>query len=392
MPRKRHMAEQIIGLLRQAEVKLAQGRTVEEICRLLALSEATFYRWRSEYGGQKVDQARRLKDVERENARLKRAVAELTLDKQILKEAAGGKLLGPERRRAGVRHVQSVLGVSERRACRTLGQPRSTQRKVRVVRSDEAALTEAVVSLAAEYGRYGYRRITALLRAKGWRVNAKRVERIWRREGLKVPRRQPKRGRLWLNDGSCVRPRPCWPGHVWAYDFVQHRTHDGRRFRMLTVIDVYTRECQAIVVARRLTSGDVMQVLTDLFVERGPPGHIRSDNGPEFVAKVVRGWLRRVGMTTLFIEPGSPWENGYNESLNGKLRDELLDREIFYSLREAAVLIERWRRHYNTVRPHSALGYRPPAPEAVLPWPAGPAYAPLRQAQPARPEHGPSLS
>jgi putative transposase len=291
-----------------------------------------------------------------------------------------------------VRHVQAALGVSERRACRTLGQPRSTQRKVRAVSADEAALTEAVVSLATEYGRYGYRRITALLRADGWRVNAKRVERIWRREGLKVPRRQPKRGRLWLNDGSCIRLRPCWPGHVWAYDFVQDRTHDGRRFRMLTVIDEYTRECLAIVVARRLGSDDVLQTLTDLFVEHGPPEHIRCDNGPEFVAKVVRGWLGRIGVKTLFIEPGSPWENGYNESFNGKLRDELLDREIFYSLREAEVLIERWRRHYNTVRPHSALGYRPPAPEAVLPGPAGPAYAPLRQGQPARPEHGPSLS
>ncbi|WP_333836029.1 IS3 family transposase [Novosphingobium sp.] len=392
MPRKRHTAEQIIGLLRQAEVELAQGRTVGEICRGLGVSEASFYRWRAEYGGLKVDQVRRMKDLERENARLKRAVAELTLDKQILKEAAGGKLLGPERRRAGVRHVQAVLGVSERHACRTLGQPRSTQRKVRVVPADEAALTDAVVSLAAEYGRYGYRRVTALLRAEGWQVNAKRVERIWRREGLKVPRRQPKRGRLWLNDGSCVRLRPCWPGHVWAYDFVQDRTHDGRRFRMLTVIDEYTRECLAIVVARRLTSDDVLQVLCELFVERGPPGHIRSDNGPEFVAKAVRGWLGRVGVTTLFIEPGSPWENGYNESFNGKLRDELLDREIFYSLREAEVLIERWRRHYNTIRPHSALGYRPPAPEAVLPWPSGPAYAPLRQGQTARPEHGPSLS
>jgi putative transposase len=288
--------------------------------------------------------------------------------------------------------VQTVLGVSERRACRTLGQPRSTQRKARVVRSDEAALTEATVALAAEYGRYGYRRITALLRAEGWRVNAKRVERIWRREGLKVPRRQPKRGRLWLSDGSCVRLRPCWPGHVWAYDFVQDRTRDGRRFRMLTVMDEYTRECLAIVVAQRLSSDDVLRALTDLFVERGPPGHIRSDNGPEFVAKEVRDWLGRVGVKTLFIEPGSPWENGYNESFNGKLRDELLNREIFYSLREADVLIERWRRHYNTVRPHSRLGYRPPAPEAVLPWPHSPAYAPLRQGQTAKPDHGPGLS
>ena len=139
-----------------------------------------------------------------------------------------------------MRHVQTALGVSERRACRTLGQPRSTQRKVRAVRSDETALTDAVVSLAAEYGRYGYRRITALLRAEGWRVNAKRVERIWRREGLKVPRRQPKRGRLWLNDGSCIQVRPCRPGHVWAYDFVQDRTHDGR---LLPTAEEYWSAC-----------------------------------------------------------------------------------------------------------------------------------------------------
>jgi transposase InsO family protein len=246
--------------------------------------------------------------------------------------------------------------------------------------------------LASTYGRYGYRRITALLRAEGWRVNAKRVERLWRREGLKVPRRQPKRGRLWLTDGSCLRLRPSWPGHVWAYDFVQDRTRDGRKVRMLTVIDEYSRECLAIVVARRLTADDVLQALADLFVEHGPPNHIRSDNGPEFAAKAVRDWLDQVGVKTLFIEPGSPWENGYNESFNGKLRDELLDREIFCTLHEAKVLIERWRRHYNTVRPHSALGYRPPAPQTVLPRPAGPAYASLRHAPPGAPWHGPPLS
>ncbi len=291
-----------------------------------------------------------------------------------------------------MRHVCSVLGVSERLACRTLGQARSTQRRAPKARADEAALREAVVRLASEYGRYGYRRITALLRAEGWQVNAKRVERIWRCEGLKVPRRQPKRGRLWLNDGSCLRLRPCWPGHVWAYDFVEDRTHDGRKLRMLTVIDEFSRECLAIVVARRLRADDVLQLLADLFVERGPPDHIRSDNGPEFAAKAVRTWLGQVGVKTLFIEPGSPWENGYNESFNGKFRDELLDREIFHSLHEAKVLIERWRRHYNTVRPHSALGYRPPAPEAILPRPAGPAYAPLRHAQPGASWHGPALS
>jgi len=257
--------------------------------------------------------------------------------------------------------------VSERRACQVLGQSRTSQRYQAITLPDEGPLTAAIIRLASQYGRYGYRRITALLRAEGWCVNHKRVERIWRREGLKVPQKQPKRGRLWLNDGSCIRLRPSWRHHVWAYDFVQGRTHDGRAFRMLTVIDEYSRECLAIEVARRLRSDDVLQVLADLFVRHGAPDHIRSDNGSEFTAQAVRDWLRRVDVKTLYIEPGSPWENGYNESFNGKLRDELLNGEIFYSLKEAQVMIERWRRHYNTVRPHSALGYRPPAPEAILP-------------------------
>jgi putative transposase len=274
-----------------------------------------------------------------------------------------------------VTHVQQQLGVSERRACRVLGQARSTQRHVELVPDDENALTSEIVQLASAYGRYGYRRITALLQRSGWPTNHKRVERIWRREGLKVPKRQPRRGRLWLNDGSCIRLRPCWRNHVWAYDFVLARTHDGRAFRMLTVIDEYTRECLAILVARRLASDDVLQLLTELFVEHGAPDHIRSDNGPEFVATAVREWLGRVGVTTLFIEPGSPWENGYCESFNGKLRDELLNLEIFYSLKEATVLIERWRTTYNQIRPHSALGYRPPAPAAVAPRTADPAFA-----------------
>ena len=265
--------------------------------------------------------------------------------------------------------------MTERRACRVLGQSRTTQRYQPIARDDEGPLTSAIVRLAGHYGRYGYRRITALLRAEGWHVNHKRVERIWRREGLKVPPKQPKRGRLWLNDGSCIRLRPCRPNHVWAYDFVQARTHDGKVFRMLTVIDEFTRECLAIEVARRLRHDDVLQVLTDLFTQHGPPGHIRSDNGSEFTAAAVREWLPRVGVKTLYIEPGSPWENGYNEAFNGKLRDELLNGEIFFTLREARVLIEQWRCHYNTVRPHSSLGYRPPAPQTFLPHRVDPPFA-----------------
>lgn len=256
-------------------------------------------------------------------------------------------------------------GLSERRVCRAIGQARSTQRYVPQPREDEGPLTQDILRLAGQYGRYGYRRITTLLETEGWSVSPSRVERIWKREGLKVPQKQPKRGRLYLNDGSCIRLRPEYKNHVWSYDFVADRTHEGRPFRMMTVIDEYTRECLAIPVARKLNSEDVLATLADLMVQRGVPAYIRSDNGPEMTALAVREWLGKVGAKTLYIEPGSPWENGYNESFNGKLRDELLNGEIFYTLKEAQVLIEQWRRHYNTVRPHSSLGYRPPAPQAI---------------------------
>jgi transposase InsO family protein len=228
-------------------------------------------------------------------------------------------------------------------------------------------LVDRITTLAKAYGRYGYRRITALLRAEGWWVNHKRVERIWRQEGLKVPAKQPKRGRLWLNDGSCIRQRAEYPNHLWSYDFVQDRTVDGKAYRVLAVIDEFTRECLSLDVARSLKSEDVLDRLESLFVQRGAPKYIRSDNGPEFTARAVREWLARLQVQTLFIEPGSPWENGYVESFFGKLRDELLNREIFYTLPEARVLIEWWRIHYNRLRPHSALNYRPPAPEAIAP-------------------------
>jgi transposase InsO family protein len=273
--------------------------------------------------------------------------------------------------------VQDRFRVSERRACIVLRQPRATQRYLPQVRDDEDPLTQRITELACVYGRYGTPRITAMLRREGWRVNHKRVERIWRQQGLKVPQRQPKRGRLWLNDGSCIRLRPQHKDHVWAYDFISGRTHDGRPFRMLTLVDEFTRECLSIDVARRLRSDDVLERMSWLMATRGVPEHIRSDNGPEFTAHVVRAWLKRIGVKTLFIEPGSPWENGYVESFNGKLRDELLNGELFYTLREAKVLIERWRRHYNTVRPHSSLGYRPPAPETIAA--DEPGSAPLRR-------------
>ena len=286
--------------------------------------------------------------------------------------------MSAERRRRVVAHVQAKLGASERRACRVVRQPRSTQRYVHKTADDEERLVARIVALASKYGRYGYRRITALLRREGWRVNPKRVHRIWRREGLKVPKRQPKRGRLWLADGSCIRLRPTHKDHVWSYDFVFARTHDGRPLRLLTLMDEHTRECLSIDVARRLNSEDVLCRLAELFVRRGVAEHIRSDNGPEFTANAVREWLAKVGVKTLYIEPGSPWENGYIESFNGKLRDELLDGEIFYTLKEAQIVIEMWRREYNQERPHSSLGDRSPAPETFAP--LQPGYATLRQA------------
>ena len=259
-----------------------------------------------------------------------------------------------------------MLSVSERRACKVLSQARATQRHIPHIPSDEEQLRARIIELATRYGRYGYRRITALLRQENWQVNHKRVERIWRQEGLKVPKKQPKRGRLCLNDGSCVRLRPEHKDHVWSYDFMVDRTSDGRTFRILTIIDEYTRECLGMLVDRRITSQDVIDKLFQLFIFRGVPEHIRSDNGVEFTARAIRAWLNRLGVKTLFIERGSPWENGYIESFNGKLRDELLNREIFTTLAEARILIEGWRKGYNQERPHSALNYRPPAPEAIM--------------------------
>ena len=249
-----------------------------------------------------------------------------------------------------------------------LGQHRSTQRRTPSGRDDEERLTADIAELARQYGRYGYRKIAELLRSTaGWVVNDKRVERIWRREGLKVPAKQPKRGRLWLNDGSCIRLRAERPNHVWSYDFVEERTHEGRKYRMLNIVDEFTHECLAIRIARKLKSTDVIDALSDLFILRGVPGHVRSDNGPEFVAKAVQEWIATVGAKTAYIAPGSPWENGFIESFNARLRDELLDGELFYSLKEARIVIESWRRHYNTVRPHESLGYKPPAPEVFVP-------------------------
>lgn len=242
-----------------------------------------------------------------------------------------------------------------------MGQPRSTQRYSGTGPERDKALLSRIRELAREHPRYGYRRITALLRREGWSVNRKRVHRLWRREGLKVPQVQRKRRRLGHSENSCTRRRAERPNHVWSYDFIHDRTADGRGLKMLPIVDEYTRECLTIEVERHLTAKDVVSTLEYLFEVRGEPGHIRSDNGPEFIAEVVKGWLARRGAGTLYIEPGSPWENAYSETFNSRLRDEILDREVFETLKEAKVLLEDHRLDYNHRRPHSSLGYRTPA-------------------------------
>ncbi|WP_145974921.1 IS3 family transposase, partial [Ruegeria atlantica] len=343
MANKRPKPEEIVSKLRQVEVLMGQGMPRLDAIRQIGVVEQTYYRWRKQYGGMGVDQLKELRRLQKENERLRRAVSDLTLDKLILTEASKGKLLSPSRRRACVAHVRSQFKVSERRACRVLGQHRSTQRRIPRGRPDEEQLVADMIELARQYGRYGYRRVAVLLREAGWSVSDGRIERLWRREGLKVPAKQPKKGRLWLNDGSCVRLRPEHSNHVWSYDFVHCRTDDGKPFRTLNIIDEFSRECLAIRVKRKLNSADVIDALTDLFILRGTPSYIRSDNGPEFVALAVRDWIAAVGAKTAYIEPGSPWENGFCESFNGRMRDELLNGEIFYSLREAQIIIEEWR-------------------------------------------------
>lgn len=242
-----------------------------------------------------------------------------------------------------------------------VGQPRSTQRQTPRTPEDEGRLVARMLELVRRHPRYGYRRIWALLRREGWRVNRKRVHRLWRKQGLKVPRKQRKKRRLGSSANSCVRRPAEHKDHVWAWDFLHDRTTDGRALKWLTLVDEYTRECLALEVRRGMTAGAVSEVLAGVVRRRGAPMHIRSDNGPEFIAKAIRSWMTGAGLETLYIEPGAPWENGYAESFNSKVRDELLNAEEFVSLLEARVLAKEWRREYNHVRPHSSLGYRTPA-------------------------------
>lgn len=287
--------------------------------------------------------------------------------------------------------VQCKLSVSQRRACRVLDQPRSTQRYSLRVPDDEPLLLAAMHALVRQHPRYGYRMIWAKLRLDGWRVNRKRVYRLWKREGLKVPQKQSKKRRLGHSDNSCVRCVASCKNDVWAWDFIHDRDEHGRPLKWLSLVDEYTRECLLLEVQRSITAVDVVALISELMLIRGVPGHIRSDNGPEFIAAAIRDYLALAGVETLYIEPGAPWQNGYAESFHSRVRDELLDAELFRGLRDAKALAASWKNEYNHRRPHSSLGYQTPAAYAATQAdpPVGPTGLP--PAQPARETLTPTL-
>lgn len=299
--------------------------------------------------------------------------------------------MSPTRRRSVVRHVRHTCEVSERRTCRALGQPRSTQRYAARVKDDEAAIVARMHALVRAHPRYGYRRIGALLRRGGFAINRKRVHRLWKQEGFKVPVKQRKKRRLGVSENGIVRRKAEAMNDVWCWDFVYDRDERGRSIKWLVIADEFTREGLAVEAARSMKASDVIDVLTQLMLIRGVPGHIRSDNGPEFIAHAMRHHLELAGVSTLYIEPGAPWQNGYAESFNSRFRDELLDAELFADLAEARALSARWMNEYNHRRPPSSLGYRTPAEFAASPGPAPVGAAPLPTPGPATDTHEPTL-
>jgi transposase InsO family protein len=274
-------------------------------------------------------------------------------------------MVSPARRREAVEHLQEQFDASQRRTCRAIEQPRSTQRYRARIKDDEPAMIGRMHALVRGHPRYGYRRIWAMLRAEGWPVNRKRIWRLWKREGFKVPRKQRKKRRLGQSANGIMRYRPQHKDHVWTWDFIHDRDERGRPLKWFALVDEYTRECLALEVERSLTALDVIDILSQVLWIRGAPQHIRSDNGPEFIAHAIRRYLATVQVGTLYIEPGAPWENGYAESFFSRLRDELLNCELFADLRHAKQLAETWQNEYNHRRPHSSLRYRTPAAYAA---------------------------
>jgi len=358
MKGRRHSPEQIVRKLREADRLLAEGSDVDAVCRQLEISIQTYQRWRSQLKAMRPEGVVRLKQLEKGERPLAAAVGR-GAGQRHAEGGGAGKLVSPERRRRAVRHLQGRFRVSERRACRLTSQHRSSQRYQRRRLPDEALLRERLRLLARRHPRYGYRRVHALLRREGWSCNRKRVQRLWRDEGLRLPPRPRRRRRGKRMPGHVTAT--C-PDQVWALDFLVDQTADGRPIKILTVTDEHTREALATRAARRLGADDTVETLERIVERRGQaPELIRCDNGPELVAHALRDWCRFAGVQTGYIEPGAPWQNPYLESFNGHLRRELLDLESFNTLYEAQLLIDDWQREYNHYRPHQSLNYQTPA-------------------------------
>ncbi|PZP20322.1 MAG: IS3 family transposase [Kocuria rhizophila] len=365
MKRTRFSEEQIIGVLKEAEA----GAKTADLARRHGVSEATIYNWKSKYGGLEVSDARRLKELESENAKLKRLLADAMLDKAALKDLLGKKVLTPAAQREAVTHLQACHGMSERRACRVIDADRKSVR-YRSTRDDDVGLREKLRELANQRRRFGYRRLHILLRREGIMINRKKTQRIYREEGLAVRRRRSRRRAVGTRAPA---PVLALPNQRWSLDFVHDQMASGRRFRVLNVVDDVTRECLAAVPDTSISGRRVVRELTELIAQRGKPGMIVSDNGTELTSNAVLAWCGEIGVEWHYIAPGRPMQNGYVESFNGRMRDELLNETLFMSMAHARVEIAAWVDDYNRERPHSSLGYATPAAFAAeldKQWPA----------------------
>ncbi|WP_152638828.1 IS3 family transposase, partial [Marinobacter santoriniensis] len=351
--KKRFTEEQIIPILKEAEA----GLPVKELCRNYNISDATFYTWRKKYGGLEVSEARRLKALEEENARLKKLLAESMLDSEALKAALNRKLLTVGNKREAVRTMLSETMISERKACSLVGLSRATMRYQSQRSLEERELTERIKAIAFERRRFGYRRVHQLLRREGAEVNHKKVYRLYREAGLAVRKRKRRKG-VMVERQPLVLPDA--PNHTWSMDFVMDSLANGRRIKCLTIVDDFTKECLDIPVAMGISGEQVARTLDGIAAFRGYPKAVRTDQGPEFTGRALDQWAYRHNVELKLIQPGKPMQNGYVESFNGKFRDECLNEHWFQDLAHAREKISNWRLDYNGQRPHSSLGYQTP--------------------------------
>ncbi|WP_373461816.1 IS3 family transposase [Sphingomonas sp. SORGH_AS_0879] len=353
MKRKQFLEEQIIGILKEAEA----GAVVTELCRKHGMSSATYYAWKAKFGGLEVSDAKRLRSLEEENARLKRLLADTMLDNAGLKDLLSKKLVTPAAKRQAVAHLQATLGMSERRACTVVGADRTSMR-YRSCRADDGDLRSRLRELAQQRRRFGYRRLHILLRRDGITINRKKTQRLYREEGLTVRRRKGRRRATGSRAPASVL---ALPNQRWSLDFVHDQLVTGRRFRVLNIVDDVTRECLRAVVDTSISGRRVVRELADLIAERGRPKMIVSDNGTELTSNAVLAWSGDARIEWHYIAPGKPTQNGFVESFNGRMRDELLNETLFFTIGQARSILARWVDDYNNERPHSSLGYATPA-------------------------------